>query len=96
MAPEIGDTVRPARNVAAREIEDGAMLVDLDSGACWQLNRVGAEIWRSISGQDGSLAGACAAVAARYDVAREAVEKDVLALIDDLQSRGLVRIEPHK
>ncbi|HET6279759.1 MAG TPA: PqqD family protein [Polyangia bacterium] len=94
MAPGLGDTVRPGKNVASRDTKDGAMLVDLDSGACWQLNHVGAEVWRTISGEGGSLAGACEAVAARYDVPRDAVEKDVLALVGDLHSRGLISVEP--
>jgi hypothetical protein len=34
--------------VAAREIEDGAALVNLGSGACFELNRIGFQIWKAL------------------------------------------------
>jgi|SRR5450432_2683245 len=36
----------PRPNVAAREINDGAVLVNMGSGACFELNRIGFEIWK--------------------------------------------------
>jgi hypothetical protein len=36
----------PRPDVAAREIDDGAVLVNMGSGACFELNRIGFEIWK--------------------------------------------------
>jgi hypothetical protein len=75
--------------VEARVIEDGAVLVDLKSGKCFEVNRMGFEIWKLLV--DGSTAAAvCEQLAARYDVDRQSLIGDIDRLLDRLLTEGLV------
>src|ERR1700690_1599435 len=46
LSPEARLVPRP--DVAAREINDGAVLVNMGSGACFELNRIGFEVWKAL------------------------------------------------
>jgi hypothetical protein len=85
----LADTFVRRPGVMARETPDGAVLVDVVSGGCWELNRVGSALW-SLLEPPTTLAVVCDVLRARYDVASEVIERDVLALIGDLSKAGLV------
>lgn len=70
--------------------EGGAMLVDLKSGHCWQLNRVGAEAWSLFQGGGSSLSDVTDVLASRYAVSRSVVEADVQKVIQELTGQGLL------
>jgi hypothetical protein len=77
--------------VQARDVAGGAVLLDTMTGDCFELNRVGAEIWRRlVEGQP--LDDVAAAIASEYGVARGIVEADLLRTVDDLVRRGLASI----
>jgi hypothetical protein len=79
----------PQGHVEFRSVEEGGILVDLESGACFQLNRVGADLWKSLSG--GATVGAAIdSLRSRYDVASEVLERDSLLLCDELLRVGLI------
>jgi len=73
----------------ARETPDGAVLVDVVSGGCWELNGVGTALW-SLLDKPKTLRSVCEAMRARYDVAPEVLERDVLAIAGELSRSGLV------
>jgi hypothetical protein len=79
----------PRPEVAAREIDDGAVLVDMKSGGCFELNRIGFEIWKLLA-EKRSLATICDSLSARYPVEREVLASDVESLIESLVRAGLV------
>ena len=79
----------PRPNVAARDINDGAVLVNTGSGACFELNRIGFEIWKLL-GPKMTMAGICEALAGRYAVGPEVLAADVRSLLDALVGAGLV------
>jgi hypothetical protein len=80
----------PGRAVQVRSVENGAMLVNLDTGICFELNRVGFEIWQLIS--DGMTpASICEVLSERYDVDRAALDVDVLRILDSLLKQRLVQ-----
>jgi hypothetical protein len=81
--------------VAAREIDDGAVLVNMNSGGCFELNRIGFEIWKLLQ-QKTTIAGVCEALADRYPVAREVLIADAKDLIDALLRSGLVEVSSGK
>jgi hypothetical protein len=81
----------PRADVAAREIEDGAVLVNMGSGACFELNRIGFEIWKLL-GPGATVAGICAALGGRYSVGREVLAADVQVLAEALLGAGLVTL----
>lgn len=79
----------PRPQVEARPFDGGALLVDLGSGACFELNSVGAEVWFLLDGQL-SLAEVCRRLRPHYDVADEVLERDVSVLAQELLERGLL------
>jgi hypothetical protein len=79
----------PRPDVAAREINDGAVLVNMGSGACFELNRIGFEIWKLL-GSGSTVAGICEALGGRYPIDREVLAADVRSLVEALAGAGLV------
>ena len=71
--------------------EDRAVLVNLQTGRCFELNRIGAEIWQLLAGGK-SVGGACDALAERYPAARDVLRDDVLGLIRSLLREKLAEI----
>jgi hypothetical protein len=72
---------------------DGAVLVDMRSGACFELNRTGAEVWELLAnGATGR--SICATLATRYHVPDETIASDVRGIIDALRAQKLVEPSP--
>lgn len=67
----------------------GGVLVNMTSGACFELNGVGSEIW-SLLQQGASIADLISRVANRYGIASDTAERDILSWIDSLRTAGLV------
>lgn len=76
-------------HIAFREIAEGAIVINLLSGACFRLNRVGADLWRHFAMGE-TIHSAATSVRSRYDVPAHAVEADALDLCKDLLVNGLV------
>lgn len=85
----IGDKFTPPQNVIAREVGDEAVLLDLTSGMYFGLDPVGAQMWRLIAGGC-TLGEVCDKMIEEYDVAREDIERDLLALVRDLTEKKLL------
>jgi hypothetical protein len=79
--------------VEFRAVDEGGILVDLESGACFQLNRVGAALWKGLSRGD-TVGAAIDSIRHRYAVASEVLEHDSLRLCDELLRAGLIRHSP--
>ena len=85
----IADRIDLSPDVVAREVGGETMLLDLSSGTYFGLDEVGGRVWQAL--EDGnSLAEACDRIEADFDVSRDQLEADVLALVGDLLEKGLV------
>ena len=84
------DTVRISEDVVFRELDGEAVLLNLDSGIYFGLNEVGTRIW-TVLGQDGALQSVFDAMKQQYDVVPERLEKDLLELVEQMHSKGLVQ-----
>lgn len=71
----------------------GAILVDMTTGRCYRLNRVGAEIWALLRAP---LAASeiCAEVAKKYEPPPATLEGDVRALVAQLLASQLAEPAP--
>ena len=78
-------------NVVSRELEGEAVILNLESGVYFGLNGVGTRIWALIQ-EHGSLRQVLEAMQQEYEVAPRDLENDLLQLIEQLQSRGLVNL----
>jgi hypothetical protein len=78
-------------HVALQAVGSGGVIVDLRSGACFELNGVGMEIWRALS--DGrTLTEVADLLGTHYDVASEILADDVLRLTKSLSDAGLIDV----
>ncbi|MBI2818954.1 MAG: PqqD family protein [Acidobacteria bacterium] len=84
------DTVRISEDVVFRELDGEAVLLNLASGIYFGLNEVGTRIW-TLLGQDGALQRVFDAMKQQYDVVPERLEKDLLELVEQMYSKGLVQ-----
>jgi hypothetical protein len=87
--PSLDDSFVKRADVMARETPEGAVLVDMLTGQCWELNRIGAALW-SLLESPVSLQQVCDVLLARYKADAETVQRDVIALATDLAKAGLV------
>jgi hypothetical protein len=81
--------------VVAREVDDGAVLVDMSSGGCFELNRIGFEVWTVLRKRT-TIAEICEALTGRYPVTDEVLTSDVSDLVDSLVHAGLVEVISRK
>lgn len=77
-----------AQSVVTRGVGDDTMLLDLESGTYFGLDPIGSEIWQAIESNQ-SLGEACDRLEALYEVTREQLERDVIALAVELVEKGL-------
>ena len=79
--------------VVTQGTTDGAILMDMASGDCFELNRIGAEVWTRLTNGE-SPAQLVANVAASYGLPTATVESDIQALLEELTRNGLLT-PPH-
>jgi hypothetical protein len=75
--------------VQARSTPTGAVLVDMETGQCFRLNQVGAEVWAMLEAPR-RINEVCAAVAERYALPIEESTRDIARLFQELIGGGLV------
>lgn len=90
----LADRVRVSDDVVFRELSGEVVLLNLATGIYYGLNDVGTRIW-SLLAEEGSLESVKNALLRQYDVAPQQVEKDLLDLMEQLRSKGLIQqLEP--
>ena len=79
------------QDVIARELGTETVILDLASGTYYGLDPVGARIWQLMAkGQ--TLVQVCDVMLGEYNVTREDIERDVLALAQTLLDKQLVSV----
>ena len=89
MSAERDVPLRRRGEVSSRPLTDGAVLVNLRSGECFELNHVGFQIWNALDG-DCDLERICDKLALIYPIDREQLAADVRALVAALLRAGLL------
>jgi len=79
-------------NAMARQLGEETVILDLESGTYFGLDPVGARIWQLMK-EGKSLAEICDVMLDEYEVSREKLERDALALAQDLEARSLISTE---
>ncbi len=85
------DKVTIPTQVMARQVGDETVILDLASGTYYGLDPVGARIWQLMA-EGQTLAQVRDVILAEYEVTRENLEHDVLALVQTLLERQLVNV----
>ncbi|WP_341526360.1 lasso peptide biosynthesis PqqD family chaperone [Nostoc sp. UHCC 0302] len=79
------------KNQIFSELQGEAVILDINSGVYYGLNQVGASIWNLI--QDPKTVKEIKdALLAEYEVDPQACETDILVLLEDLATKGLIEI----
>ena len=76
-------------DVMARKVGNETVILDLANGTYYGLDPVGARIWQLMA-EGQTLTQVCEVMLAEYEVTREDIERDVLALVQTLLERKLV------
>jgi len=80
----------PSTDVVARDVGGETVLLDLASGSYFGLNPVGSRVWQLLVERQCTLAEACDVLLDEYEVGRQQLEADVLALAARLAEQSLV------
>lgn len=88
----LSDKVTIPAQVMAREVGEETVILDLASGTYYGLDPVGARIWQLMA-EGQTLVQVRDVILAEYEVAREDIERDMLALVQALLERQLVSVD---
>ena len=91
-SPNVGGAqlVAVSPSVVFRQMDDGAVLLDLESGVYFGLDEVGTRVWTLLAAHKTTDA-VCDAMLAEFDVDRSVLAEDVRRLVGELQQNGLLR-----
>jgi len=70
-------------------IDDEVVILSIEQGTCYGLNRVGSRIWNLLA-TPARIQDVCATLLAEYRVDPKACEREVLDLLEELRAEGLV------
>ena len=92
-ANDIDDTMMVSRreNMIAADVGDEAVILDIQSGYFFQLNRTAALVWGLLESQI-SAGELCAKMAESHSVDAVICRGDMMEFIADMRDRGLVAI----
>jgi coenzyme PQQ synthesis protein D (PqqD) len=75
--------------VETRSVPQGALLVDMSSGRCFRLNRVGAFIWEMLA-TPRDIEEICRDIASHYQMPIEAIDGEIRQVVDQLARECLI------
>lgn len=87
--------VRRSENQIACDLGGETVLLNLQNGVYYGLNPSGALIWNFLE-KPKTAGEIMQTLSAKYDVDPEACERDVCALLKDLEKNGLVQIRDER
>lgn len=76
-------------SAVVRVLDEQTMILDLSSGMYYGLDNTGSRVWQQLEAGL-SVDEICNEMLTEYDTIRETLERDVLALIDELLDRKLI------
>jgi len=79
-------------DIAWRQIEDDAILIDMDEEEVTHFNAVAAQIWDALDGEK-SVAEIIDFICGQFEVGKDKAKKDVLAFLKKLFQREIVKIK---
>jgi len=90
MAPtSAADRLQLCPDVVVNEIDGGSLVVNLETGKTWKLNRVGSAVCRGIE-RGSDIRSIANDVAGQYGVDVALVMRDIEVLVAELRKEGLV------
>lgn len=88
---QLSSVVSTNADLLSTEIDGEFVMMDMDSGRYFNLDRIGSVIWKTLE-QPQEVAGLCRFLGERYEAPDEIIERDVLDLLQQMADRKLIRI----
>jgi len=88
----LGPRIRVPGTVLFNEVGGEAVVLSLDTGQYYGLDEIGTRMW-SLLTQHGQVEPAFRALADEYDVSEDQLRQDLLHLLDELASHGLLEVD---
>jgi hypothetical protein len=85
----LSDKVTIPAQVMARQVGEETVILDLAGGTYFGLDPVGARVWQ-LMGEGKTLSEICDTMLDEYEVTRDALERDVIELAQELSAQGLI------
>ena len=92
MTISFSDRVTIPEGVLISNLQEESVILNLDSERYFGLDDVGTRMLSVLTTAD-SIAAAYETLAAEYDVDRQALHADLIALVENLLQQGLVKVE---
>ena len=91
--PEItrSSTVVASKDQVSCEVQGEAAILQMKAGIYYSLDRVGARVWERIQ-QPTRVSDLCRLVVAEYEVEAERCERDIMELLEQLSTAGLIEV----
>ena len=89
---KMSDMAVTSSDVVARNVGGEMVLLNLAGGTYYGLNPVGGRIWQFLESESRTLADIHDMLLAEYDVSAQDAEKDLIAILADLQSNELLEL----
>jgi len=83
--------IRVGDDVHCQEVDGEAVLLNLESGKYFGLDRVGTRMWQLLT-EHGQVEPALRVLLQEYDVPEDRLRQDLMSLIDKLAAHGLVQV----
>lgn len=87
----LSTVISPAPNQVASELNDEAVILNMDSGIYYGLNDVGARIWKLIQ-QPCSIGKLTETLLAEYDVDHEVCTLELVRILQELKAASLIEV----
>lgn len=83
--------IKRLENTIASPMDDELVMMSMENNAYYGLNSVGRKIWELLENEQ-TLSSLCDKLMDKYDVDLEICQRDVSALVDQLEKAGLVTV----
>lgn len=90
--PNGGDVITRSGDLLTTEVDGELLAMSIENGACYGLNSIGSRIWQLVE-QPRTIDNLCAQLVEEFEVDAETCRTEVLALLADLRTEKLIRLD---
>ena len=94
IALDDGDLISRRASIIAADTAGEAILLDIDSGNFFQLNKSAARIWNLVE-QPTAFADLCASLEERFEIGAAECRVEVAHFVGELRKRGILIVHVH-
>jgi hypothetical protein len=91
-AISLDSVVTRAEGFSTAQVQDDLMMLNVDQGAYYSLDPIGAEIWKLLE-KTSSVREIVDQLRERYAVGPEQCQADVLAFLEEMQKNGMILVQ---